>query len=107
MRKPNAATGTLIAKLKRYEDGLARGRRKGADVQHLAAILRRNLIEQAVANLLNNPETAKWRSDAIVDFVFNRQREIGLGQQYAFATFDRLVRMAIAKARANDRQSST
>jgi hypothetical protein len=76
-------------------------------VQRLAAVLRQSLIDQAVAGLLDKPETAKWRSDAIVAFVFDRQREIGLRKPYALATLDRIARKAIAKARANGRQSST
>lgn len=97
----------LLAKLNRYEGGLARGRQKGADVQRLAAVLRQSLIDRAVTGLLDNPETAKWRTDAIVDFVFERQREIGLRQPYAFTTLDRIVRRAIGKARAHSRQSNT
>jgi hypothetical protein len=49
--------------------------------------------------LLRNPETAHWRADAIVAFVFDRQRQIGLRRQYAPSTFDRLARKAIAKHR--------
>lgn len=107
MRGDRLPRGELAAKLSRYESGLARGRQKGAAVQRLAAVLRHRLIDRAIADLFNNPETERWRSDAIVAFVFGRQREIGLQKPYAFATLDRIVRKAITKARANGRQGNT
>ena len=97
----------LIALVEHYTGGLARGRRKGADVQHLAATLRRSAIARATADLLSNPETVRWRTDAIVDFVFERQREIGIRMLYARSTLDRIVRKSITKTRVHNKQSAT
>lgn len=97
----------LVALVERYAGGLAIGRQKGADVQHLAATLRRSAIERAAADLLSNPATACWRMAAIVDFIFERQREIGIRTFYARSTLDRIVRHSIAKAGTrNGRQSN-
>lgn len=96
----------LITLLEHYAGGLALGRQKGADVQHLAATLRRSAIERAAADLLSNPDTARWRTDAVVDFIFERQREIGIRTLYARSTLDRIVRHSIAKARARIRKSA-
>jgi hypothetical protein len=96
----------LIALLEHYVSGLARGRQKGADVQRLAAALRRSAIERAATDLLSNPETARWRTDAIVDFIFERQRAIGIRTLYARTTLDRIVRHSIARARARNKQSA-
>lgn len=67
-------------------------------MQRLAAVLRRNLVDQAVSDLLRTPEASKWRHDVIVRFVFDRQREIGLHKPYSFSTLDRIVRKSISKA---------
>lgn len=77
--------------------GLAAGRRRGADVQRLAAALRQQLIAQAVRDLLANPDTARWRTDAIIEYLYKRQQSIGLKHPYSMATFDRRVRREIKK----------
>jgi len=98
---------SLRAKLERYEAGLARGRQIGADVQKLAKALRESKIDLYVRGLLSDPDLAKWRPGAIVNHVFERQREIGLRQFYAFTTLDRIVRRSIARVFENSRQGNT
>ena len=88
----------LVALVERYAGGLALGRRKGSDVQRLAAVLRRGVVEQAVADLVRSPEARRWTADAMITYLFDRQREIGLRQLYARSTFDRIVRRSLAKA---------
>jgi hypothetical protein len=107
MRLERLPKRDLIALVRRYEDGLARGRRKGADVLRLARALRESIINRAVADLLRNPETARWRDDAIVDYLFTRQHEIGINDPYAPTTFDRRVRKAIKKLNADSSQPRT
>lgn len=97
---------SLRAKLERYEAGLARGRQLGADVQKIAKALRESKIEMFVRDLLHDPDIAKWRPAAIVAHIFERQRDIGLRQFYAFTTLDRIVRRSIAKIE-HDSQSDT
>jgi len=84
---------------------MARGRSKGSGVLHLGAVLRQSLIDRSVNDLLKNPDTARWRIDAIVGFCFERQREIGLRPAYSRATLDRRVRAAIKRARVSASQA--
>lgn len=97
---PRVPQRERLARLKRIERGLAAGRRLGADVQRLAAAVRKRALDQAVADLLRHPESAKWKSAAIVEFIAERQQQI-LGRRYAPSTLNRRVRSAIVRASAS------
>lgn len=98
----------LIALVRRFAGGLDRGRKKGAQVQRIGAVLRQSLIDGAVADLMRNGETANWRTGALVDFIYERQRVIGLRPPYSKSSLDRRVRASLRKWRtARSSQSLT